>query len=261
MKKKFRRIAIGIDIGGSGIKGAPVDLKSGMFIEDRIRIATPPDASPDAIADIVKEIVDSFDLPDDVPVGISFPAPILCGTVPTIANLSQQWAGVHANELFFKKLKRPVTVLNDADAAGYAEVHYGAAHANPGTILVLTLGTGIGSALVSAGVLVPNTELGHIILPRGIEAEKYASSGVFEREDLSFEEWAQRLQEVFTYLEKLFSPDLFIIGGGISKKYKKYVPMIDTNAPIIPAELRNGAGIVGAALMAYQDDKKAGKKK
>ncbi|WP_124054951.1 polyphosphate--glucose phosphotransferase [Arcanobacterium ihumii] len=259
MKKKFRRIALGIDIGGSGIKGAPVDLKTGMFTEDRVRIPTPENASPDTIANVVKEIVDSFDLPDDVPVGISFPAPILRGVVPMIANLSQEWTGIHADELFFKKLKRPVTVLNDADAAGYAEVHFGAAHGNPATVLVLTLGTGIGSALVSAGTLVPNTEMGHIVLPRGIEAEHFASSGVFEREELSFEEWAGRLQEVFSYLEMLFSPDLFIIGGGISKKYKKYVPLISTNAPIIPAELRNGAGIVGAALMAYQENKKADK--
>ncbi|MDY5584854.1 MAG: ROK family protein, partial [Arcanobacterium sp.] len=223
-----KKLAIGIDVGGSGIKGAPVAIKNGKFTHERLRIPTPADGSPQEIAEIIAEIADSFALPGDVPVGVSFPAPIINGVVPTIANLSQEWTGLRIDELLTKTLHRPVTVINDADAAGYAEVHYGAAHRNPGTILVLTLGTGIGSALVRNGVLVPNTELGHIQLPNGLDAEEWAASSVFEREELSYEEWAQRLQVIFRYYEFLFSPDLFIIGGGISKKYKKFLPLIDT---------------------------------
>lgn len=253
MKKKYRNIGIGIDVGGSGIKGAPVSLKTGKFVDERLRIPTPENGSPAEIAEIIKEIVESFDLPDEIPVGISFPAPIINGVVPMIANLSQEWKDMHVSELLTKTLKRPVTVINDADAAGYAEVYFGAAHGHNGTIIVLTLGTGIGSALVRNGVLLPNSELGHVILADGQEAEKWASSGVFERDGLSYEEWAARLQIIFRYYELLFSPDLFIIGGGISKKYKKFLPFIDTRAPIVPAELRNSAGIVGAALLAHQE--------
>ncbi|MDR6938895.1 polyphosphate--glucose phosphotransferase [Arcanobacterium hippocoleae] len=256
MKKKYQKIGIGIDVGGSGIKGAPVSLKTGKFIDERLRIPTPENSTPAEIAQIIKEISESFDLPSEIPVGVSFPAPIVNGVVPMIANLSQEWKDVRINELLTKVLKRPVTVINDADAAGYAEVHFGAAHGHNGTIIVLTLGTGIGSALVRNGVLLPNSELGHVLMPNGLVAEKWASSGVFEREELSYEEWAQRLEEIFRYYELLFSPDLFIVGGGISKKYKKYVPLIDTRAQIVPAELRNSAGIVGAALLAYQESEK-----
>lgn len=253
MKKKFRKLGIGVDIGGSGIKGAPVDLKSGKFVAERLRIPTPENGSPDEIAEVVVDIVNSFELPDEVPVGITFPAPIIHGVVPSIANLSQDWAGMRISELFTKKLHRPVTVVNDADAAGFAEVHLGAAHGNPGTVMVLTLGTGIGSALVTRGVLVPNTELGHVTLPSGVEAEPYAASSTFEREELTFEAWAERLQEVFSHLEMLFAPDLFIVGGGVSKKHDKFLPLIKTRAQIVPAELRNGAGIVGAALLAHRE--------
>lgn len=253
MKKRYRHLGIGIDVGGSGIKGAPVSLKTGKFVDERLRIPTPENGSPDEIAEIIKQIVDSFELPEDLPVGVSFPAPIVNGIVPMIANLSQEWKDMHVNELLSRVLKHPVTVINDADAAGYAEVHYGAAHGHDGTIIVLTLGTGIGSALVRNGVLLPNSELGHVRMPNGLVAEKWASSGVFEQEELSYEDWAVRLQEIFRYYELLFSPDLFIIGGGISKKYKKFVPLIDTRAQIVPAELRNSAGIVGAALLAHQE--------
>lgn len=256
--KKTKNIAIGIDVGGSGIKGAPVDLKTGQFVDERFRVPTPPNATPNEIAKIVRDVVNHFKLPDDVPVGISFPAPIVRGVAPHIANLHKDFAGMNVANLMAKKLHRPVTVLNDADAAGYAEVYLGAASGFQGTIMVLTLGTGIGSALVSNGVLVPNTELGHVFLPSGLEAEPFASSAVYEREGLSFEEWAARLQEVFSHLEMLFSPDLFIVGGGISKKSEKFLPLISTRAPIVPAELLNAAGIVGAALMASQE---AGRKK
>ncbi|VEI12550.1 polyphosphate--glucose phosphotransferase [Trueperella bialowiezensis] len=252
MKKKYRKVAIGVDVGGSGIKGAPVDLKTGQFLDERYRVPTPEGASPKAIAKIIRDIVDHFELPSELPVGVSFPAPIVRGSIPFMANLSKEWEGLFPARVISRQLKRPVAVMNDADAAGYAEVHYGAANGHHGTIIMLTLGTGIGSAVVSNGVLVPNTELGHLVLASGTEAEKYASSAVFEREGLSYEEWAGRLQEIFSYIEMLFSPDLFIVGGGISKKHKKFLPLITTNAPIVPADLLNSAGIVGSALFAHQ---------
>ncbi|MDP9807084.1 polyphosphate glucokinase [Trueperella bonasi] len=252
MKKKYRKVAIGVDVGGSGIKGAPVDLKTGQFLDERYRVPTPEDAEPKEIAKIIRKIVDHFDLPEEVPVGVSFPAPIVRGQVPFMANLSKEWEGQFPARIISRQLKRPVTVMNDADAAGYAEVYYGAANGQKGTIIMLTLGTGIGSALVSDGVLVPNSELGHLLLDNGMEAEHFAASSVFEREGLSFEEWAQRLQKVFSHIDMLFSPDLFIVGGGVSKKHKKFLPLIDTNAPIVPADLLNSAGIVGSALYAKQ---------
>ncbi len=252
MSEKYENISIGIDIGGSGIKGAPVDLITGRFVAERVRIPTPANGSPEEIIDIIAQIVDSFALPDTLPIGITFPAPIINGVVPAVANLSSEWENMRISEKITKRLQRSVTVINDADAAGYAEVHYGAAHGNKGTVLVLTLGTGIGSALLHNGVLVPNTELGHLILPEGVEAEAIGAASVYEREELSFKKWAKNLQKIFSYLEFLFSPDLFIIGGGISKKHKKFVKYLDINAPIVPAELRNGAGIVGAALFAQK---------
>ncbi len=252
MKKKYRNLAIGVDVGGSGIKGAPVDLISGEFLDERFRIPTPENAPPKEIAKIIRRIVEHFELPDDIPVGISFPSPIVRGRIPFIANLSQKWAGKHPAQVISRRLGRPVAVMNDADAAGYAEVYYGAASGQQGTVIMLTLGTGIGSAIVSNGMLVPNTELGHLQLPNGVKAEHFASSAVRERENLTFEEWAGRLQAVFSHIEMIFSPDLFIIGGGVSKYHEKYVPLISTNAPIVPAKLLNSAGIVGSALYAKQ---------
>lgn len=247
-----KHVGFGIDVGGSGIKAAPVNLKSGEFLDERLRIATPEQSTPKDVTKIIKKLIAHFELDDSIPIGISFPAPIIDGKVPFMANLDQGWVGKNIVKMMTKELNRPVTVMNDADAAGYAEVRLGAAHGRAGTILVLTLGTGIGSALVVDGKLVPNTELGHLHLPNGEEAERYASSAVFEREDLSYEEWAKRLQLVFSTYETLFSPDLFIIGGGISKKHHRFVPLISTRAPIVPAELRNAAGIVGAALLASE---------
>ncbi|MGO1591816.1 MAG: polyphosphate--glucose phosphotransferase [Ancrocorticia sp.] len=241
----------GIDIGGSGIKGAYVDLQTGEFATDRYRIPTPQPATPEAVADTVAELVAHFEVPSSVPIGIDFPAPIIHGVAPMIANLDPSWKGLNVEDLFTKHLDRPVRVVNDADAAGYAEVHYGAAAGRDGLVMVLTLGTGIGSVLVMDGVLVPNTELGHVELD-GRDAESYASSGVFERDNLGWEEWAKRLQRYFSHMEMLFSPEVFIVGGGISKKSKKFLPLIETRAPIIPAELQNTAGIVGSALLAAE---------
>lgn len=252
MKKKYRKVAIGVDVGGSGIKGAPVDLKTGQLLDERYRIPTPENAEPRELAKIIRRIVDHFDLPDEIPIGVSFPAPIVRGQIPFMANLSKEWEGQFPSRVISRQLKRPVAVMNDADAAGYAEVYYGAANGQKGTIIMLTLGTGIGSALVSNGVLVPNAELGHLILDNGMEAEHFASSAVFEREELSFEEWAGRLQKVLSYIEMLFSPDLFIVGGGVSKQHAQFIPLIKTHAPIVAADLLNSAGIVGSALYAKQ---------
>lgn len=245
-------LGFGIDIGGSGIKGAFVNLETGEFATDRYRIPTPQPATPEAVADTVAELVAHFEVPDSVPIGIDFPAPIIHGVAPMIANLDTSWKDLNVRDLFSEHLGRPVRVVNDADAAGYAEVHYGAAAGRDGLVMVLTLGTGIGSVLVMDGVLVPNTELGHVELD-GRDAESHASSGVFERENLSWEEWASRLQRYFSHMEMLFSPEVFIVGGGISKKSKKFLPLIETRALIIPAELQNTAGIVGSALLAAQD--------
>lgn len=243
-------IALGIDIGGSGIKGAPVDLTTGEFAAERHRIPTPQPATPHAVAQTVSDIVKHFGMDDGTPIGVTFPAPIIKGVAPWIANLDDAWAGLNVDHVLSDAVGSPVTCLNDADAAGFAEAEYGAAHGMDGTILVTTLGTGIGSALIVDHQLVPNTELGHVYLKNGKEAEKYASAAVREKKKLSFPEWAERLNVVYNVYEKLFSPDLFIVGGGVSKKSDKFLPLIDVRAPIIPAQLRNAAGIVGAAALA-----------
>lgn len=245
-------IALGIDIGGSGIKGAPVDLETGEFTADRHRIPTPEKSTPKSVTKIVGEIIDHFDLGEDVPVGVTFPAPIIHGVIPWVANLDQSWSGVNIDEYMGKKLNRTIHFVNDADGAGYAEAEYGAAKDKGGTILVTTLGTGIGSALIVDHTLVPNTEFGHLFLPNGKEAEVWASSAVRECKDLSFEAWAKRLTVVYGEYEKLFNPDLIIVGGGVSKKSEKFLPLIDIKTKIVPAKLLNTAGIVGAAALAAQ---------
>ncbi|KAE8765161.1 ROK family protein [Georgenia thermotolerans] len=242
-------LAFGIDIGGSGIKGAPVDLTSGELTAERVRIPTPSPSTPAAVAATVAELVAGFDLPADVPLGLTFPAPIKHGKVSFIANLHQSWTGVDVPALMSEATGRPVIAVNDADAAGVAEVAFGAARGVPGVVLVTTLGTGIGSALVVDGVLVPNTELGHLEID-GEDAERRASSAVKEREGLGWEEWAARLQRFYETVEMLFSPDLIVVGGGVSKKHDKFLPLLRTRAPIVAAALRNSAGIVGAARLA-----------
>lgn len=241
--------AFGIDIGGSGIKGAPVDLSKGCFAADRLRIPTPDPAKPKAIAKVCREIINNFDLPADCPVGVTLPAPIRHGVVPFIANLHKSWAGVNINEIMTEVLERPVFCVNDADAAGVAEVIYGAARNTSGVVIVTTLGTGIGTALICDGVLVPNSEIGHIEID-GVDAETEASAGAREREGLSFKNWAPRLQRYYKTLERLFSPDAFIVGGGVSRKHEKFLPLLKLDTPILPADLRNSAGIVGAAYLA-----------
>jgi polyphosphate glucokinase len=238
--------ALGIDIGGSGIKAAPVDVATGKFLADRQKIATPRPAVPDAVADVVKQLSTSFKWSG--PVGITFPGVVVDGTIRTAANLDPAWIGVDAASLFAKATDNPVRVLNDADAAGVAEMTFGAGVGEKGTVLMLTFGTGIGSALFISGALVPNTEFGHIEI-HGHDAETRASEHAKELHDLSWGKWAGRVDEYLQHVEALLSPDLFIVGGGISKQADKWVPRLTgISARIVPATLLNDAGIVGAAM-------------
>lgn len=239
---------LGIDIGGTGIKGAPVDLAKGEFVGERLRIATPEKSTPENVAEVVKQIVDHFDdQTSGAPVGVTLPSVVTHGIVRSAANIDKSWIDTNVEELFSDTLGRPVTVLNDADAAGVAELHYGAAKDAEGLVLLTTLGTGIGTALLTDGVLVPNTEFGHIELD-GHDAETRASAVAREEQELSWEKWAKkRLQPYYAALEKLLSPDLIVVGGGVSKKADKFLPLLELRAPIVPAKLQNAAGIVGAA--------------
>lgn len=241
--------AFGIDIGGSGIKGAPVDLVAGELSADRVRIDTPQPSTPEAVAGAVGELVASFDLPADLPLGVTFPAPIQHGVARSAANVDAAWIGTDVTAVVGHATGRQVLAVNDADAAGYAETLYGAARDQDGVVLVVTLGTGIGSCLVVDGVLVPNTELGHLEID-GFDAEARASAAAREREDLSWPDWAERLQRYFRVVEDLFWPDLFVVGGGVSRKHDDFLPLLDLRTPIVPAALRNAAGIVGAAALA-----------
>lgn len=239
---------LGIDIGGSGIKGAPVDLRKGELTAERLRIDTPDGATPEDVAEVVVRVAEAFaDRVDpDSPVGVTVPAVVQKGIVRSAANIDRSWIDTDADALFTQRLGRPVHVVNDADAAGEAEMQYGAGRGVGGVVLVTTLGTGIGSALFTDGVLVPNTELGHLEID-GHDAETRAASSVRTREGLSYAEWAVRLQRYYSVVEALFSPDLIIVGGGVSRKSEKFLPLLDLRAPIVPAQLRNEAGIVGAA--------------
>ncbi|MFG2871500.1 polyphosphate--glucose phosphotransferase [Streptomyces sp. NPDC048338] len=242
----------GVDIGGSGIKGAPVDLERGDLAEPRHKVLTPHPATPDDVAGCVAEVVANFGWSG--PVGVTFPGVVTGSTIRTAANVDKSWVGVDAGKLLSDRLGGlPVTVLNDADAAGVAEMTFGAGRGRKGTVILLTLGTGIGSALFVDGRLVPNTELGHLEL-KGHDAEKRASTKAKEDEDLSWEHWAtKRLQKYLDHVEMLFSPELFIIGGGVSRKADKFLPLLeDIKAEIVPAELENNAGIVGAAMAAAE---------
>lgn len=241
--------AFGVDIGGSGIKGAPVDLTTGQFAGDRVRIPTPVVSTPEAVAEVVAQVVGSFDLPPDLPVGVTFPAVVQHGVARSAANVDKSWIGTNIEEVVGRALGRSVVAVNDADAAGYAEAVHGAARGARGVTMLTTLGTGIGTALVVDGVLVPNFELGHLEID-GHDAETQASDAARDREGLSWEQWAERLQRYYGALEALLWPDLFVVGGGVSKHHQHFLPLLDLRTPIIPAELRNKAGIVGAAALA-----------
>jgi polyphosphate glucokinase len=238
---------LGIDIGGTGVKAAPVDAATGKLTADRIKLPTPRPATPDAVAGVVAQLVRDFGWTG--PAGITFPGVVTDGVVRTAANMEPSWISVNATELFAAATGLPVMTLNDADAAGVAEMRFGAGVGELGTVLLLTLGTGIGSALFYDGVLVPNTEFGHIEL-HGKDAEKRASEHAREVEQLSWGKWAGRIDEYLDKIEQLLSPRLIIIGGGVSRKADKFLPELSTLARVVPAALFNDAGIVGAAMAA-----------
>ena len=243
-------VALGIDIGGTGIKGALVDVESGELTSERIKIATPEGGEPAAIAAAVVELAESLGTAaEGVPVGVCFPAVVRHGTTMSAANVSKKWIGLEAEKFFEMALGRDITFVSDADAAGYAEARFGAAKGQSGLIILTTLGTGIGSALINDGVLVPNSELGHLEM-NGKDAERQASFAAKERKRLSYAKWAKPLQQYYSMIEMLFSPDLIIVGGGVSKSHEEFLPLLTLTAPIIPAQLRNNAGIVGAAALA-----------
>jgi len=241
---------LGIDVGGSGIKGAPVDISTGELMAERYRIKTPKGAKPQPVAETVAKIAHYFDW--NGPIGIGFPAPIKGGVAMMAANISKKWVGVQVDELFSQATGCPCTTLNDADVAGLAEMEYGAGRGQPGTVIVLTLGTGIGSAIFHGGRLLPNAEFGHVEVD-GHEAELKASDFARKREDLSWKQYAKRLNRYLEVMEKLFWPNLFIIGGGISKKHEKYLPLLTIDTPAVPAQMLNEAGIIGAALVARRE--------
>lgn len=238
---------LGIDIGGSGIKGALVDIHTGELATERHRIPTPQPAKPDAVAEVVAEIVQHFEY--DGPIGITFPAVVKGGVTLSAANVDDEWIGIDAEGLFEETTGKRVLVLNDADAAGIAEFTYGAGKGNSGTVIVLTFGTGIGSAIFVNGRLIPNTEFGHMEL-KGMDAEHYAANSVRKDEDLSWKKWAKRVSKFLNAMDTLFSPDLYIFGGGVSKKHEKFFEYLKTDTPVTPATLLNEAGIIGAALAA-----------
>ena len=241
--------AIGIDIGGTGIKGARVDLRTGDLVSERVKYPTPEGGHPGDVLDVVAQILSDLDGRVDDHTGVCFPAVVTHGVTRSAANVSSDWIDFPAATTFAQTLARDIHFVNDADAAGVAEAHFGAARNVPGLVIMLTLGTGIGSAFLINGVLVPNTEIGHLELD-GFDAEQRASNAAREREGLDFETWSGRLSRYLQHLEKIFSPDLFILGGGISKQHEEFFPLIDINTPLTPAALLNNAGIVGAAYLA-----------
>lgn len=238
-------ITLGIDVGGTGIKGAPVDTERGELLTERYRVLTPQPATPDAVADSIVEIMQRFNWKGRI--GCGFPAPIKQGVMMMAANVDQSWIGTDGKALLEQRTQCKVNLINDADAAGLAEMRFGAGRDQKGVVVMVTLGTGIGTALFTNGVLVPNTELGHIQI-KGKDAERRASEAARDRKNLSWEKWIERLNEYFQELERLLWPDLIIIGGGASKHFERFVPHLTINARIVPATLLNEAGIVGAGL-------------
>jgi polyphosphate glucokinase len=238
--------ALGVDIGGTAIKAGVVDTATGEVL-DREVVPTPQPATPTAVAAAVRDIATHFDCPGTF--GVAFPAIIKDGVSRSAANVDPGWVGAPARDLFAEATGRDVVVLNDADAAGLAEVRFGAGRGQRGVVLLLTFGTGIGSALFIDGRLVPNTELGHVELD-GVDAEDRAAESARANENLSWEEWAGRVRRYLSFLERLFTPNLFIVGGGVSKQADRWVPLLDLTTPVVPAVLRNNAGLVGAAMAA-----------
>lgn len=246
-KKEIPNGILGIDIGGSGIKGAIVDVATGKLLTDRERIPTPKPADPVSVGHTVKELIRLLEY--EGPVGIGFPARVIHGRVKTATNIDKTWIDTDAEKLFSGITSNPCHILNDADAAGLAEMRFGAGMKHKGLVFLITVGTGLGTALFTNGELVPNTELGHIRMFGDI-AEAYASDASRSRNNLNWKEWGYRFNEYLSYLEFLFSPDIFIIGGGVSKKFDNFESYLSISAPVVPAKLENQAGIVGAAAYA-----------
>lgn len=243
-------LAIGIDIGGTGIKGALVDVTTGELKSERIKVPTPKGGEPaDIVAEVAAIVEQIGDSTGKVPVGVCFPAVVIGGRTMSAANVSKRWIGLPAEALFERTLGRDIVFVNDADAAGVAELHFGAARDRRGLVIMTTLGTGIGSAFLYDGVLIPNTELGHLEID-GKDAERRASFAAKERGRLSWSRWAKHLQRYYETVEMLFSPTLFVVGGGVSKESDQFLPLLKLRTPIVPAELRNNAGILGAAWLA-----------
>jgi len=238
---------LGIDIGGTGIKGAPVHIETGELMAKRYRLRTPTPATPEAVSATVAKLAIHFNWGG--PIGCGFPAAIRNGKVLTASNISKAWIGCNAQSLFEETTGCAVTVVNDADAAGFAEMRFGAGHGVTGLVLIVTLGTGIGTALFTNGHLVPNTELGHIEL-NGKDAETWAADSVRDRKGLSWKKWARRVDVYLSCMQSYLWPDLIIVGGGVSKKHEKFLPLLTVNTMVVPAQMRNEAGIVGAALAA-----------
>jgi polyphosphate glucokinase len=239
--------ALGIDIGGSGVKGAIVDVTSGKLASDRHRIPTPQPSTPDAVIDVVSDIVRFHEWSG--PIGVTVPSVVMDGVVMTAANIDDGWIDFDAAAALSEALGRDVVVLNDADAAGMAEVRHGAARDTSGVCIVLTFGTGIGSAIINDGVLVPNSELGHLHF-RGMEAEEYAAGRLVKRENMDIDWWSERVNELLQHIDLILSPRTIVFGGGISKRFAIIAPHLRTRATVVPAQLRNNAGIVGAAMAA-----------
>ncbi len=243
-------LMMGIDIGGSGIKGAPVDLDKGQFAELRHRVETPQPATPKAVLRAVGEVMAYFKWAG--PIGCTFPAVVQDGKIVTAANVDSSWIGTDAAGLLSHELGHEVLMVNDADAAGVAEMAFGAGHGQNGTVLIITLGTGIGTSLFSDGNLVPNTELGHIEID-GVDAETRAASRWRKEHNLTWPQWAARVDQYLCAVEQLIWPELIIIGGGVSKRHDKFFPYLHTHTAVVPAQLRNDAGIIGAALLAAEN--------
>lgn len=246
-----QRRGFGIDVGGSGVKGGIVDLETGLLIGERFKLPTPQPATPEAVAQTVAAVVREFGW--DGPLGVTYPGVVTNGVVRTAANVDKAWIGTQVNEIISGALNgQDVTVLNDADAAGLAEERFGAGKDNTGVIVLLTFGTGIGSAVIHNGVLLPNTEFGHLEVG-GKEAEHRAASSVKERKEWSYERWTKEVTRVLIAIENAIWPDLFIAGGGISRKADKWIPLLENRTPVVAAALQNTAGIVGAAMASQGD--------
>ncbi len=244
--------AVGVDIGGTGIKGALVDLAAGALISDRVKVATPAGAEPDDVLAAVKTVLERLGVNDaSVPLGVAFPAIVKRGKTLSAANVSDRWIGFEAERFFEVGLGREIHFANDADVAGVAELRYGAAKGRDGLVILTTLGTGIGTAMLHNGTLIPNSELGHLQRAgHKRDAEAWTAYSAMERESLSWAQWAKRLQWYYSHLEFLLSPDLFIVGGGVSKHADEFLPRLNLQTPIVPAVHRNNAGIIGAAALA-----------